>query len=70
MYNNNFWDALQLASFIIGIANYNENLTQNDKDDIMRRLDQQTRDILENLQEAIEEQNAMLKQIIERLNDR
>ena len=64
-YDENFLNAVQLVSFIVGIANYQENLTQSDKDDIMKGLDQQTKDILEKVQEALEEQNKMLKKIIE-----
>lgn len=67
MYNQNFLDALAMTSFLVGIANYNENLTQNDKDDIMKRLDQQTKDILVKLQESIDEQNEMLREILRRL---
>lgn len=67
MYNQNFLDALAMTSFLVGIANYNENLTQNDKDDIMNRLDQQTKDILFRVQESLEEQNTMLKEILSRL---
>ena len=67
MYNQNLLDALTLTSFLVGIANYNENLTQNDKDDIMNRLDQQTKDILLRVQESIEEQNKMLREILSRL---
>lgn len=64
-YDENFLNAVQLVSFIVGLANYQENLTQSDKDDIMKGLDQQTKDILEKVQEALEEQNKMLKKIIE-----
>lgn len=67
MYNQNFLDALAITSFLVGIANYNENLTQNDKDDIMKRLDQQTKDILVKLQKSIDEQNEMLREILRRL---
>lgn len=69
MYDENFLNAIQLVSFIIGIANYNENLTQSDKDDIMRSLDRQTRDILERVEKAIDEQNETLKSILEKLGD-
>ena len=69
MYDRNFIDAIQLVSFIVGILNYQENLTQNDKDDIMNHLDQQTKDILTQVQTALEEQNAMLREILERLNN-
>lgn len=60
-------NAVALISFLIGVANYNENLTQSDKDDIMQRLDEQTNDILIKVQEALEEQNKMLREIIERI---
>lgn len=67
MYNQDFLNALQLVSFIVGVQNYKENLTQNDKDDIMNRLDQQTKDILTKVQSEIERQNDMLEEILERL---
>ena len=66
MNNQDFLDALAMVSFLVGIANYNENLTQSDKDDIMRRLDSQTNDILMKVQKELETQNEMLREIIER----
>lgn len=69
MYNNqDFMNTLQLVSFIIGWMNLQENLTQNDKADIMNRLDQQTKDILGKVEEALEKQNEMLKEILDALN--
>ena len=67
MYDQNFLDAIALVSFIVGIMNYQENLTQSDKDDIINHLDQQTKDILSEVQAKLEEQNAMLKEILDRL---
>ena len=67
MRNQDFLDAISIASFLIGIANYNENLTQNDKAEIMNKLDEQTKHILENLQKEIESQNEMIKEILEML---
>lgn len=66
-YNQDMLDTLTLVSFLVGVANYNENLTQSDKDDIMRHLDQQTRDILTRVETALEDQNKMLREILERL---
>ena len=66
-YNQDMLDTLTLISFLVGVANYNENLTQSDKDDIMRHLDQQTRDILTRVETALEDQNKMLREILERL---
>ena len=67
MYDRDFIDAIQIVSYIIGVLNYKENLTQDDKDDIMNHLDQQTKDILTRVQVALDEQNAMLREILERL---
>lgn len=33
--NQSFLDAVSIASFILGIMNYGENLTQNDKSEIL-----------------------------------
>ena len=71
MYNNqDFMNTLQLVSFIIGWMNLQENLTQNDKADIMNRLDQQTKDILGKVEESLEKQNEMLKEILDALNSK
>ena len=64
MMNQDFLDALAFVSFVVGVANYNENLTQNDKDDLMRSLDEQTRQILTRVEAVIEEQNEMLRKIL------
>lgn len=66
-YNQDMLDAITLVSFLIGMANYNENLTQNDKDDIMNHLDEQTKNILLEVQKSLEEQNNMLRSIMHRL---
>ena len=68
MMNQDALDAMAVVSFIIGMANLNENLTQNDKDDILRCLDRQTKDILERIEKSLEDQNAMLKEILRRLD--
>lgn len=65
--NQDFLDALTFVSFVVGIANYNENLTQNDKDDILKGLDQKTNAMLARIEQDLEEQNVMLREILERL---
>ena len=64
--NNDFIDTV---SFIIGLANYRENLTQNDKAEIMDKLDKQTNDILIELKAEITEQNKLLNRIMEKLDE-
>ena len=66
-YNQDFLDAVALVSFIIGIANYNENLSQSDKDDMMHALDEKANNMLEKLEADLEEQNELLRQILDRL---
>ena len=65
--NNDLLDAVSIVSFLVGLANYNENLTQSDKDDIMKRLDQQTNSVLIEVQKSLDEQNDMLREILRRL---
>jgi enamine deaminase RidA (YjgF/YER057c/UK114 family) len=69
MNNDNLLNAIQIVSFIVGVLNYNENLTQTDKDDIMQKLDQQTKDILQNVEKQLQEQNDLLKRILQKLGD-
>ena len=63
-YSQEFMDALNLASFFIGLMNYDQNLTQNDKSEILESLNKQTKEILDNLHNDIEKQNQMLERII------
>lgn len=63
-YNEDMLDAITILSFMIGIANYGENLSQNDKDDMMQALDRKTNDMIERLEKDLEEQNKMLKEIL------
>ena len=69
MRNQDFMDAINVASYLIGVANYNENLTQNDKAEIMNKLDTQTKDILIKIEEYLEAQNVMLEEILRRLDN-
>lgn len=68
MYDQDLLDIIQIVSFVVGIQNYRENLTQNDKDDIMNHLDQQTKDILTEVKAELKRQNEMLEEILDRLN--
>ena len=70
MFDRDFLDTVSFLSFLVGIANYEENLTQSDKDDIMKSLDQQTKDILEKIHKELEEQNEMLREIRDRVKFR
>lgn len=70
MINQDLLDAIAIVSFVVGIANYNENLSQSDKDDMMQALDKKTSALLKKLEDDIEEQNRMLTYIIDLLEDK
>ena len=67
-FNKDFIDAISLISFMVGIANYDENLSQSDKDDLMKSLDEKTNEMLTRLEKDIDDQNEMMKDIINRLD--
>lgn len=67
MMNQDLLDAMTFVSFIVGMANYNENLTQSDKDDLIKGLDQKTNAMLARIEQDLEEQNTMLREILSRL---
>lgn len=67
-FNKDFIDAISLISFMVGIANYDENLSQSDKDDLMKSLDEKTNEMLTRLEKDIDNQNEMIKDITNRLD--
>lgn len=62
-------DFIDTVSFIIGLANYRENLTQSDKAEIMDKLDKQTNDILMDVKLELSKQNEMLTEILSLLKE-
>ena len=70
MNNQDFLDAIAVVSFIIGLANYEENLTQSDKDDMLKQIDETTNKMLAKLEGDLEEQNEMLREILEAIDGR
>lgn len=68
-YNNNFIDTLSVMSFVIGLMNYDENLSQSDKDDMIHQMNVKMQELLERLEDDLEEQNKMLREIIQLLKE-
>ena len=68
MYNQYFLDNLNVASFYLGLLNYQENLTQTDKQDLVHSMQETNEALLTELRKDISEQNAMLREIIQRLD--
>lgn len=67
MKNQDIIDALSVVSLMLGFANYNENLSQSDKDDMIQVLNKNMEALLERLEADLAEQNDMLKRIIKLL---
>jgi enamine deaminase RidA (YjgF/YER057c/UK114 family) len=60
-------DILNILSFVIGILNYNENLTQGDKQEIMQTFDKQAQQILSEIHQHLEQQDMKIDRILKQL---
>ena len=56
-------------SFLIGIANYQENLTQGDKQDLLHEVDEATEQAIQKVREHLAEQDKKIERILEILRD-
>lgn len=65
-----FLDLLNIMSFVIGIMNYNENLTQGDKQDLLSALNEQTNILLEETHKHLESQDKKIDYIMEVLHEK
>ena len=65
-----FLDWLNILSFIIGVMNYEENLTQSDKQDLMSALDDKAQTLLSDIHKHLSEQDAKIDKILEVLNEK
>lgn len=68
MWDPNFVNNVNIASFLLGVKNLEENLSQSDKDDLIRSMSTTNQDLLERLEADLEYQNKMLKDILIRLD--
>lgn len=63
--NNNIFDIAQIVSLYIGLLNLYENREQSAHNDVSSANDRQAAYLLEELGNKFDEQNKMLKQILE-----
>ena len=56
-------------SFLIGIANYQENLTQSDKQDLLHEVDEATEQAIQKVREHLAEQDKKIDRILEILKN-
>ena len=69
MNNNNFIDLINIASFLFGIINLQENLTQGDKQDILDNLNKEYSLLLNNIHQHLQEQDRKIDKILEILKE-
>lgn len=67
---NQLQDALNLSSFIIGILNLEENLTQGDKQDLIEEFNNKTKAVLNSVDSHLREQDEKIDRILKLLEDR
>ena len=59
-----FLDIINIVSFAIAIANYNENLNQTDKQELIHKLDKQTSELLSHLNAHLERQDENIDKLL------
>lgn len=64
-----FLDLLAMASFFIGLENYDMNLTQDDKQDLMNELSGKAEKLLKEIHNHLAEQDRKMDLILEALNE-
>lgn len=65
--NDKYLDFLTILSVALTLVNYKENLEQSTSDDVIEELNQKQSVIVSQLQLDLDKQNAMLQQILQRL---
>ena len=63
-----FLDIITILGFSIGIANFNENITQSDMQDLQKRLSDRIEDVLNDIHHHLQEQDEKIDMILEELN--
>ena len=64
-----FIDLLSIMSFVVGLINLDENMTQGDKQDLQEDLSQKADLLLKEIHGHLESQDVKLDSIIERLEE-
>lgn len=64
-----FLDMIALMSFFIGVQNLDLNITQDDFQNMMRNIDERTELLLKEIHGHLEEQDLLLRQILEELKN-
>jgi hypothetical protein len=65
--NNNldFLDILNILSFLIGVMNYGENISQGDMQELAQVMSQRTSEAVEDIHAHLQEQDRKIEEILE-----
>ena len=69
MNQEQFQHNLSIASFILGIMNYEENLTQNDKSEILQNSQNVSDKVIERIEQHLKIQDKKIDEILRLLKD-
>ena len=69
MKNSDFIDVINLLSFIVSILNYQVNLTQTDKQDILDEFNNKLHTTMELIEQHLANQDKKIDQILELLKN-
>ena len=64
-----FQHNLNIASFILGLMNYEENLTQNDKSQILQNSQNVSDKVIERIEKHLENQDKKIDELINKVNE-
>ena len=64
-----FLDTISLISFFIGLMNFNENLTQGDKQDLMEEFSRKADALLNEIHDHLSQQDMKIDKILEDLSN-
>lgn len=65
---DSFYDAVNIAGFILGLINYQENLTQNDKSEILQNSQTVSDKVIDRIEQHLIIQDEKIDQILSLLN--
>lgn len=63
-FDDNFLDWISVLSFAIGVANYAENITQTDMQELTKNVDNKTNTLLSELHAHLDEQDKKLNKVL------
>lgn len=64
-----FQQNLNVASFILGIMNYEENLTQSDKSEILQNSQNVSDKVIESIEQHLKIQDKKIDELINKVNE-